>query len=53
MDYRISVLHEIENVETELGFINALLRKRQAVELDEIEIRAAAFSRFLNPVSAS
>ena len=44
MDYRTSVLHEIENIETELDFINTLLKKRQAIELDDIEIRAAALS---------
>lgn len=44
MDYRTSVLHEIENIETELDFINTLLKKRRAIELDDIEIRAAALS---------
>ena len=44
MDYRTSVLHEVENIETELDFINTLLKKRQAIELDDIEIRAAALS---------
>lgn len=44
MDYRTSVLHEIGNVETELSFINTLVKKRQAIELDDIEIRAAVLS---------
>ena len=44
MDYRTSVLHEIENIETELDFINTLLKKRRAIELDDIEIRAAALA---------
>ena len=44
MHYSTSVLHEIENIETELDFINTLLKKRQAIELDDVEIRAAALS---------
>ena len=44
MNRRASVLHEFENIETELGFITTLLRKQQVEELDGIEIRAAALS---------
>lgn len=44
MDRCTSVLHEFENIETELGFITTLLRKQQAKELDGIDIRAAALS---------
>ncbi len=44
MDYRTSVVQEFENFETELDFITTLQKKQRTIELDDVEIRAAAFS---------